>query len=93
MGIYIIDQYSLLHFASGVIAYFWQISLKNTIIFNIVFEIVENSEHVVKFIHNNFKFWPGEKHKGDTFMNSTSDIIFGVIGWLCSYYLDKYVKN
>ncbi len=82
-----------LHFAVGVIAYFWGFSLKNNIIINIIFEIVENSEYGIQIINQNFKIWPGGKPKADSFMNSVTDIIFACIGWLCSEYLDKFYKK
>jgi hypothetical protein len=93
MGLYFFDQYSLLHFAVGIIAYFWNVSLKNTIIFHIIAEIVENTEYGMKFINENIKIWPGGKPKADSLINSIGDTIFASIGWLCAYYLDKYVKN
>jgi len=30
MGKYFFDQYTILHFAVGIIAYFWNVSLLNT---------------------------------------------------------------
>ena len=93
MGLYFFDQYSILHFAAGVIAYFWDLSFKTNIIINIIFEIVENSENGMKTINQNFKIWPGGKPKSDSFINSVTDILFACIGWLCSEYLDKFYKK
>ena len=43
MGKKLLDQYSYLHFAVGIVIYFWGINLKNWFILHVVFEIVENS--------------------------------------------------
>ena len=43
MGNLFIDQYTYLHFASGIIAYFWNISFKNWIMLHTIFELLENT--------------------------------------------------
>jgi len=91
MGNNIIDQYSLLHFASGIMAYFWNISLVNWIIIHTIFEIVENSEYGMKAINTVFKnIWPGGKKYSDSVSNITSDIIFAILGWLFARMVDYY---
>ena len=40
MGLRAFDQYSILHFAAGVIAYFWSLSFVMTIIIHILFEYI-----------------------------------------------------
>lgn len=47
MGLRIFDQYSILHFAVGVIAYFWSIPFITIIIIHILFEYVEDRKSVV----------------------------------------------
>ena len=93
MGKNIIDQFSLLHFASGVIVYFWGIKLVNWIILHTIFELLENTEKGVKFIDNYITFWPGGKKSPDSFKNSISDTIFAIIGFIIAQLLDKYYKN
>jgi len=89
MGKNIIDQYSLLHFASGIIAYFWGISLKWWTILHLSFEFLENTQIGMNFINIYFKdIWPGGKPYADNLMNSMSDNFFGIIGWLIAYYVD-----
>ena len=44
MGFQFFDQYTYLHFAVGIIVYFWNISLLNWVIFHTVFEILENTQ-------------------------------------------------
>ena len=43
MGTKLIDQYSLLHFASGIIAYYWGFNLYEWFYIHLLFELVENS--------------------------------------------------
>ena len=87
MGINLFDQYTYLHFAAGIGAYFWDISLINWIILHIIFEIIENTKIGIKFI-NNFKYWPGGKNYADSGINSLGDTIGAIIGWLSAYLLD-----
>lgn len=92
MGIYFADQYSLLHFATGVIAYFWNINLLTWIIIHIVFEILENTEWGMHII-NNFPIWPGGKDYADSPINILGDNIFAILGWLVAYCLDYLGKK
>ena len=90
MGLYFFDQYSYLHFASGIIAYFYNLSLKNWILIHTIFEILENSAFGIIFINNFFTLWPGGKPKPDSLNNILGDTSFTIIGWLSAYYLDKF---
>ena len=89
MGSYLFDQYSLLHFSVGVIAYFFNIKLYTWIILHILFEITENSNQGIHFINKYLLFWPGGKLKSDSFLNIIGDNITAFLGWICAYYLDK----
>ena len=91
MGHYFIDQYSLLHFAMGVLAYFWNIPLSIWIALNILFEFIENTQAGVGFINTYLSFWPGGKSGPDSFLNSTGDILCGILGWIIAYKLDVYM--
>jgi hypothetical protein len=94
MGQNIIDQYTFLHFAMGVVMYFIGINLPMTIVLHIIFEVLENSEQGIKFINNNLKwFWPGGKNVPDAKINSVGDTIGVIVGWLTGYYLDKLGKK
>lgn len=89
MGLRIFDQYSLLHFAVGIIAYFWSISLLLLLIIHIVFEYVENTQWGIKLINTYFqKWWPGGKTHPDNLLNQTSDTVFSIFGWLIANYVD-----
>ena len=93
MGKLIVDQYSLLHFSTGCIAYFIGIKLLNWIILHTIFEIIENSSKGVYFIDKYLTFWPGGKKAPDNLKNSISDLIFAIIGYIVAQILDTHYKN
>jgi hypothetical protein len=94
MGRQLIDQYSLLHAAVGVVMYFFKFSLMEWTIIHILFEILENTEYGMHTINHNFKgVWPGGKNFADSFVNSTGDIIAGNIGWFIAKVVDDMFKN
>lgn len=95
MGVYIIDQYSLLHFATGVVAYFLGFSFTSWFIGHALFEISENSNTGIYIINQYLLwFWPGGKPKADSLENIISDQIFSSIGWIVAQQLDQYgIKN
>ena len=95
MGYLFADQYSLLHFASGIILYFWSITFINSILLHIAFEYIENTKYGMHFINTYFKgLWPGGKPIADKPINSfLGDNIFFALGWLASYYLDNIGQN
>ena len=91
MGKNIIDQYSLLHFAVGIVVYFWGINLKTWTFLHILFEIIENTEYGIYFINTYFKnIWPGGKPYADSYINIISDNLFGLLGWYVAYLVDYY---
>jgi hypothetical protein len=87
MGKTFVDTYSLLHFATGIVAYYFGIPLIWWIILHAVFEILENSPEGVYFIDNYLIFWPGGKKYPDSVINSLGDEVFAVLGWLLPYFL------
>jgi len=88
------DQYSLLHLAVGIVAYFLSISLFMTILIHILFEIIENTQFGMNLINTYFKYWwPGGKSYPDSLLNNTTDTIFTGIGWLLAYKLDIIYKK
>lgn len=87
MGKYLLDQYSYLHFASGIIAYFWKLNFKNWLLLHSLFEFIENTTFGMSFI-NNLTFWPGGKPNKDTFTNIIGDTISTIIGWVTAYLID-----
>jgi hypothetical protein len=89
MGYLLFDQYSLLHFAVGVIAYFWGFSLLSSFILHTVFEWIENTDQGIFFINYHLKnIWPGGKPAADNGINIIGDTISFVVGWILSRTLD-----
>lgn len=94
MGNRFMDQYSLLHVATGIVAYFWNISLLNWTLIHLLFEIVENQPTGMMFINKYMKkSWPGGKPNSDHLINSMGDQLFAMIGWAMAYYLDEMGKK
>ena len=85
MGKIFYDKYSLLHFAVGICAYFWNISLVNFVILHVIFEIIENTQTGVYVIDKYIPFWPGGKLVSDTITNSIGDTFFAVLGWIIAF--------
>jgi len=93
MGTLLLDQYSLLHFATGIVAYFFNISFKWWITLHTIFEIVENTNVGIMFINKYLPIWPGGKPFPDSIINRIGDTISTAIGWIIAYLLDKYGTN
>ncbi len=89
MGIKLIDNYSLLHFAMGIICYFWGMPLHILIVLHIIFEIIENTPEGINFINKYIKIWPGGKDHPDTIINSIGDIISSIVGWILAYKISQ----
>lgn len=92
MGTKFLDQYSLLHFAAGVVAYFWGIPFFVWFGINIIFEAFENSEFGINLI-NNISAWPGGKPYPDSAINIIGDIISVLLGWGFAYFIDYLGKK
>ena len=89
MGRAFVDQYSLLHFATGIVAYFWGISAWVTIIAHLLFELVENTEKGITIINRYLKWWPGGKPYADTVPNSIGDTLATMLGWFIARAADR----
>jgi hypothetical protein len=61
-------------------------------IIHIIFEVVENSNYGMMIIRN-IKIWPGGKETADTLINNLGDQFYASLGWLLSYYINKFYKN
>lgn len=90
MGTYIFDQFSLLHFSSGVIAYFFGVPISLWVLIHSLFEFSENTELGVHTINTYLKFWPGGKPTSDSIENIIGDTISALVGWIIAYQLDIY---
>lgn len=86
------DQFSLLHFATGIVAYYIGLSLPVWFLLHAAFEIFEDTEFGVRIINKVFKnIWPGGgKRVPDSFVNSElGDNFYAVLGWIFSWYIHK----
>lgn len=90
MGNQMFDQYTYLHVATGIMAYFWGISLIMWIVLHTLFEWIENTDIGIYAINHYMIFWPGGKPYADSKLNSVGDTIGALLGWLSAYGLDKY---
>lgn len=86
MGVHFTDKYSLLHFACGIVVYYWNISFITWFIFHLIFELVENTEFGMFYIRK-IKLWPGGKSHADSWINSAGDQFYSVLGWVVAYYV------
>ena len=88
MGLYFTDKFSLLHFAAGIVAYYWGISFSTWFIVHALFELLENTQtgmHLIRTI----KIWPGGKSHADSIINSVGDQFYSCAGWLVAEYYCK----
>ena len=93
MGKLFFDQYSYLHFATGIIFYHFKISLKTSFIIHTIFEYAENTDEGMNIINTTFKnIWPGGKNYKDSLTNNIGDTIFFILGWLSANEISKYYK-
>tara|TARA_B110000285_G_scaffold211166_1_gene253618 strand:+ start:995 stop:1285 length:291 start_codon:yes stop_codon:yes gene_type:complete len=86
MGVYFTDKFSLLHFATGIIVYYWNVSFLFWFIIHLLFEYIENTETGMYFI-NKIKLWPGGKEKSDFMINRLGDQFYASIGWIIAYFV------
>ena len=93
MGNQFLDQYSILHFATGVVAYFWNVPLPTWFVAHAAFEVLENTDAGMDFINTNLKtWWPGGKPRADDILNIVGDNVAAVAGWWCAFQLDETGK-
>lgn len=90
MGILFTDKFSLLHFAAGVIMYYWNISFLSWFIFHVIYEYAENTRTGMKII-NTITLWPGGKNYPDSLLNRMGDQFYGMLGWIFTHYFIKLV--
>ena len=93
MGKQFLDQYSILHYASGIVAYFWGVPALYWFLAHASFEIVENTPAGMKIINENLTFWPGGKPQADAWINIAGDNLSAMVGWWCASYIDTLGKK
>ena len=89
MGTTLLDKYSLLHFATGVIAFHWSVPLLYWFLAHGGFELVENTQEGMKFI-NEITLWPGGKNRADTVTNMFGDHVCAMAGWFVASQLGQH---
>jgi len=82
MGKTLFDQYTYLHFAVGIVAYFWNIPFGIWVLVHTIFELIENTERGMAFINQYITIWPGGKPYADSYLNNLGDTFGAIIGWL-----------
>lgn len=88
MGVQFTDEYSLLHVATGIVAYYWGVSFMAWFIAHAAFEVIENTPagmRVIRWV----KLWPGGKTHADSAWNSTGDQFYSCVGWAIAHYYSK----
>lgn len=93
MGKYFTDQYSLLHLATGIVSYFWNISFPVFILIHTLFEIIENTSVGMKIINEYITFWPGGKPASDTLINILGDTFYAALGWYIAKLASEYANK
>lgn len=88
MGNQLLDQYSLLHFASGVVAFHWGLEPLTWFLAHASFEFAENTVPGMNFINKYLTWWPGGKPKADEFLNIIGDNL-SAVGYWSAHYLNK----
>lgn len=88
------DQYSILHFATGVTAYFWGLGPWGWFFTHLAWEGFENSAVGIQMV-NKYWFWPRRKCKfvQDSISNTVGDNISAHAGYWCAKWLDEYGKD
>ena len=89
MGTKLFDNFSLLHFAVGIVAFYWNISIIWTLIGHVIFEFSENTKIGMKFINDWIKMWPGGKDHPDSFINMVGDTVSAGLGWGFAYIVNN----
>ncbi len=88
------DQYSLAHFASGIIVYYIGLTLEQWFWLHLVFELIENGQISREIAHNYLPKFGFETVTQDTIINSFGDQVFAMAGWLVAYLIDSLIfKN
>ena len=94
MGYLFADQFTLLHFAVGVLAYFWYFQFWSAFGLHFLFEVVENTAMGMKFLNKYFPKnglfrWPGDKVAPDSLANFAGDNLSFAAGYLLAQFLDN----
>ena len=90
----IIDRNTYLHFAAGIIAYYWGFTLIEWIVVHILLDIFQRTEIGKKVTKFFLRIWP---ESGDltpeSYLNILGDSTFTILGWCSAYLLDKLLQK
>jgi len=89
MGLFFTDKFSLLHLASGIIAYYWSVSFLLWFLFHVFYEFAENTT-LGMYIINKITIWPGGKDKADSLLNSLGDQFYASLGWFIPFFICRF---
>ena len=93
MGQNFFDQYSLLHFAQGIVAYFLSVKPFTWFITHASFEFLENSSPGMEIINKYLTFWPGGKPRADSAINILGDNISAAAGYFFARWVDLLISQ
>ena len=91
MGKQFLDQYSLLHFSQGIIAYFLGTPPFTWFVSHATFEFLENSGPGMELINKYLTFWPGGKPEPDAPINILGDNLSAAAGYWFAKCVDEKV--
>ena len=80
MGKDFFDRFTLLHFATGVLAYHWSMNELFFLGAHTAFELLENTEAGMRAIRA-IPVWPGGKARADSWENMVGDTLGAWAGW------------
>jgi hypothetical protein len=86
----LLDQYSYLHFASGITAYFIGFRLRTWFLLHLVVDLFENSSWGIQIIQQYLKLFLRPRYGSDPPLNIVMDNVIAILGWLSAYYLERY---
>jgi hypothetical protein len=90
MGVRFTDKFSLLHLASGIVVYYWNMSFAAWFIAHAAFECIENTQAGMQVIRC-VKLWPGGKTHADSALNRVGDQWYACLGWAIAHYYSTFV--
>ena len=88
MGELFLDQYTYLHFAAGIVMYYWGLTFEWMLVLHTLFEIMENTSMGMTLINRYITAWPGGKPYADSIINSIGDTVGVIAGWYSAKILD-----
>ena len=84
MGYAFTDKYSFLHFCTGAVVYYWNVSFAVWFVAHFLFEYFENTEFGM-YVINHFTMWPGGKGFSDGMINRVGYHVYAMLGWYASH--------